>query len=56
MRRRQAEQPGREHAGESGDVDAEAEIEAAQHRELTPSVDTVSRSRVPARMRMPRRV
>ena len=51
--RLQAEHAGRQHAGEPGQIDAEAEIEVAQQPTLTPSTETVSRSSVPARMRMP---
>ena len=52
-RRREPQQPRRQHAGETGEIDADAEIRLRSQRTLTPSVDTVSRSRVPARMRMP---
>ena len=46
----------RQHAAKAGEKDPDREIERAQQPTLTPSADTVSRSRVPARMRMPRRV
>ena len=54
--RLQAELARRQHAGKPGEIDAEAEIQVAQQPTLTPSTDTVSRSSVPARMRMPSRV
>ena len=47
---------GGEHAREAGEEDADREIERAQQRTLMPSAATVSRSSVPARMRMPSRV
>ena len=52
----EADLAGGKHAGEAREEDAEREVERAQRRTLTPSDETVSRSSVPARMRMPSRV